>query len=253
MPKLTFSSAGSDPNALTYAGAWVTATSYSKNNQVGHDGDLFICIESHTSAAGNEPGTGASWTDYWARSVDMLTAGQIAAAAGTGTPGSGNKYVTADTLGSHTGLTGSNAHGLGTIATQTASSVSITGGAISGTAIVNPEVVKTETGSLSAAECSNTLISNYGQGAAMTLTLPTAAAGLSFVFTVITTGNAAHIKAGASDKIYWSGVIMDDGDKLSLATPVAGNCVSLFSFKTGASSYDWQAVDISGTWSDGGA
>jgi hypothetical protein len=131
--------------------------------------------------------------------------------------------------------------------------VTITGGSISGTAIARLEVVKSGTGSLTAAECSNTCISNYGQSAEMTLTLPDAAAGLSFLFTVITTGNAIHLKAGSSNRIYLDGVALNVGNKVSCSSPSVGNCIAFFTFKTGASTYDWIAKTQAGTWVDGGA
>jgi len=114
------------------------------------------------------------------------------------------------------------------------------------------EVSKTATGDLTVAECCNTVISNYGQDAAMTLTLPTAEAGLSFIFTVTTTGYAIHLKAGANDKVYLDSIALDDGDKVSLATPAVGNAISCMSFKNGASGYDYIMTTISGVWTDGG-
>ena len=131
--------------------------------------------------------------------------------------------------------------------------VTITGGSISGTAIAGLEVVKSGTGSLTAAECSDTFISNYGQSAEMTLTLPDAAAGLSFLFTVITTGNAIHLKAGSYNRIYLDGVALNVGNKVSCSSPSAGDCIVFFTFKTGASTYDWIANTQAGTWVDGGA
>ena len=115
------------------------------------------------------------------------------------------------------------------------------------------EVVKSSTTTLSATECRNTTISNYGQTAEMTLTLPTADAGLGFIFTVITTGYAIHLKAGSSDKIYLDGVALDDGDKASRSSPAVGDSIVFYSFKTGASTYDWIAFSQNGTWVDGGA
>jgi hypothetical protein len=87
----------------------------------------------------------------------------------------------------------------------------------------------------------------------MTLTLPTAVAGLSFIFTVTTTGYAVHLKAGASDKIYLDGVALSDGYKVSCASPTVGDSIIFYSFKTGASTYDWIAISQSGTWINGGA
>ena len=53
--------------ALYYeAPQWFTSEAYALNDVVSNDGDVYRCILGHTSAAGNEPGTGASWTTYWA-------------------------------------------------------------------------------------------------------------------------------------------------------------------------------------------
>lgn len=115
------------------------------------------------------------------------------------------------------------------------------------------EIVQATTDTLTAAEMSGTFISNFGQGAANTQTLPTAAAGLNCVFQIFTTGNAFHVKAGATDKIYFDGTALDDADKVSLATPAAGDFITFAAFKTGASTWDWLARTGNGTWTDGGA
>lgn len=114
-------------------------------------------------------------------------------------------------------------------------------------------VNKTATGSLSATECINTLIDNYGQGAAMTLTLPTAAAGYYCIVAVVTTGYAIYIKAGASDKIYLDGTALDDADKVGISSPALGDCIQFMTYRTGASSYDWMASSGVGLWVDSGA
>jgi len=119
------------------------------------------------------------------------------------------------------------------------------------------EVVPTFTAgavTLTATQCTNTIISNYNQSEASTITLPAATSGLSFIVTVVTTGvGALHVKAGASDKIYLDGVALDDADKVSLATPAAGDCIAFFTWKSGASTYDWIALTQTGVWADGGA
>lgn len=113
---------------------------------------------------------------------------------------------------------------------------------------------ETATDTLTAAQVNGGIVSNYGQGAATTLTLPAAAAGYNFIVVVGTTGNALHIKAGASDKLYLDGVALDDGDKASLATPALGNTLTCFTFQTGASAYDWICTGGGGAaWTDGGA
>ena len=114
-------------------------------------------------------------------------------------------------------------------------------------------VVKTATGDLTAAEVTNTIINNYGQGAETTLTLPAAAAGMNFMLVISTTGNAIHIKAGASDKIYLDGTALDDGDKVSLAVPAVANSATFITIQTGAAAWDWVCQTILGVFTDGGA
>lgn len=111
----------------------------------------------------------------------------------------------------------------------------------------------TSTATLTAVQTSGTVLSNYGQSAEATLTLPAAAEGLGLTFIVTTTGNALHIKAGASDKIYLDGAALDDGDKVSLATPAVGDAVSCLAFRSGESTWDWLCTSIAGAWTDGGA
>lgn len=115
-------------------------------------------------------------------------------------------------------------------------------------------IVKAATATLTAAECTSTIIENYGQSAANTLTLPAAAVGLNFIAQVFTIGQGAfNIKAGTGDKIYFDGTALDDGDKVSCATPVVGNFITFWVIKSGASTYDWMAASGQGTWTDGGA
>ena len=115
-------------------------------------------------------------------------------------------------------------------------------------------ITQTATDTLTAAEVSGTQVSNYGQLAANTQTLPAAASGLNFTVVVGTAGaGAVNIKAGASDKIYLDGTALDDGDKASCATPAVGDSLYCVAFQTGASAYDWMCNTVTGTWIDGGA
>lgn len=114
-------------------------------------------------------------------------------------------------------------------------------------------VTQASTDTLTAAECKNSVISNYGQAAENTQTLPAAAAGLNGVVRIATAGAGAfHLKAGASDKIYLNGTVLDDGDKVSLAAPAIGNKFKFESFQTGASAYDWMVTSGFGILVDGG-
>jgi hypothetical protein len=111
----------------------------------------------------------------------------------------------------------------------------------------------TATGDIGVNHCNGSVINNYGQAAEATLTLPAAASGLHLRVIVSATGNALHIKAGAGDKIYLENTALDDGDKVSLATPEVADNAEFFAFQTGASAWDWCCQTGAGTWTDGGA
>lgn len=108
-------------------------------------------------------------------------------------------------------------------------------------------------GALSVADVTNTLITNYGQGAAdVALTLPTAAAGMSFVAVVgtVQAGNTWKFTADTNDKIYLDGTGGTDNQS-AIVTPAVGDCITLFTFQTGEGAYDWIAKTVSGTWTAG--
>ena len=116
------------------------------------------------------------------------------------------------------------------------------------------EIIQASTDTLTAEECYGTIINNYGQGSANTQTLPTAAEGLSGTCVIATAGAGAfNLKAGPSDKIYLDGTALDDGDKVSLATPLVGNTFSFWAFQNGAAAWDWIVFSGTGTLTDGGA
>ena len=141
--------------------------------------------------------------------------------------------------------------------------VAITGGTIDGATIgeTTPSTIrgypkritKTETGSLSLAECSGTVVSNYGQTAEMTLTLPSAADQINFKFEVVTTGFAIYLKAAANDKFYHDGVALDDADKIGLASPAVGDHVWIEGMRSGETTYDLRSTSGIGAWADSGA
>lgn len=116
---------------------------------------------------------------------------------------------------------------------------------------LNKEIVKTTDTALTALEVSGTLINNYGQGATnVTLTLPTIAAGMSFMVILGTTQGSYFfkIKAAAGDKIYLNGVAGTDGYSVRVAAATAGNSASFFAFQTGSGAYDWFCSTSYGTW-----
>ena len=133
--------------------------------------------------------------------------------------------------------------------------VSLTGDTMTGPLAAKIKTVtQPTTDTLTVPEVSGTQISNYGQGAENTQTLPAAEEGLNGVVVIGTAGaGALHLKAGGGDKIYLNGVALDDADKASLSTPAVGDYFTFESFKTGASDYDWMVISGQGTLSDGGA
>jgi len=154
--------------------------------------------------------------------------------------------------------------GTQTISDLVATTADINGGTVDATTIgeTTPNtgrfLLKTieqpATDTLTAIECSGTKISNYGQSAENTQTLPTAAADLSGIVVIETEGAGAfHLKAGANDKSYLNGTAMDDGDKVSITTPTIGDFFSFWSIRTGASTYDWIISSGAGVLIDGGA
>ena len=110
------------------------------------------------------------------------------------------------------------------------------------------------TGTLSVDNMSGTIISNYGQTVENTITLDTCVDELNFLFQIEATGvGDVHIKAGSTDKFYFDGVALDDGDKITCTAPAIGDYIAIWVIQTGASSFDWLAESGRGTFSDGGA
>jgi hypothetical protein len=108
---------------------------------------------------------------------------------------------------------------------------------------------------LTAVEMHSTQVFNTGMGAAdVVLNLPAAAAGLSALFVVgtVQSGKDWKVRAGASDKILaiaadGSVTAGSDNGYYGFAAPAVGNCFAVWSFKSGASTWDWMAKAISGT------
>lgn len=197
---------------------------------------LYISLDvtPHVATLDDAPGTGASWESHWAAVGTIITPTKVTKLDGIEAGADVTDAVNVAAAG----------------AVMNGRDISETNPAAG---IQNKHVTKASTGPLTAAECTNTVISNYGQGAEMTLTLPTAAAGLSFLLMIITTGNALHAKAGTNDKIYLDGTALDDADKVSLASPAAADCAAFWTWVTGDGTYDWYVNTIKGVWKDGGA
>ncbi len=117
------------------------------------------------------------------------------------------------------------------------------------------EICQPTSDSLTAEELKGTIINNYGQGAANNLqSLPTAAEGMSFLV-ICGTAQAANyfrFQADTNDKIYLDGVAGADNGYVTIAAPVVGSVILLYTFRTGETSYDWFANTVSGAWAAGG-
>ena len=106
---------------------------------------------------------------------------------------------------------------------------------------------------LTAAECSGTIVSNYGMtDADCTIDLPTAAEGLAFV-AILPAVRAHffkfHCPAAQADKIYLLGVAGSDDGNVGVASGYAtGSAASFFTFKASDGGYDWLCIPIFGTW-----
>lgn len=46
-------------------GAWIVTTDYFIDDAVTNGGETYVCYVDHTAAAGDQPGVGANWEDYW--------------------------------------------------------------------------------------------------------------------------------------------------------------------------------------------
>lgn len=117
---------------------------------------------------------------------------------------------------------------------------------------LNKEILVPDSASLTAIQCSGTIINNYGMADAnAVIDLPAAAAGLSFMV-VLGAARAKYYRLkcldAANDKIYLNGVAGADDGYVQIAAAVVGAAISFFTFQTGSGAYDWFAIPISGLW-----
>jgi hypothetical protein len=117
----------------------------------------------------------------------------------------------------------------------------------------NKEIFVTASGSLIAAQCSGTIISNYGMtDADCIIDLPTAAVGLAFLC-VLPAVRARYFRlrcpSARSDKIYLDGIAGADDGYVGVAsgyTTLAA--ISMVAVKASDGNYDWFATTITGGW-----
>ncbi len=122
-----------------------------------------------------------------------------------------------------------------------------------GPAITAAEVDGSTAFALSAAQVSRTIINNYGQGAAnVNLTLPTAAAGLTFIGIVGTAQAANYWRFTSGSANIYANVgagLVSGKTYISIAVPTVGARISFFTVKTGAATWSWMCGSSEGTWS----
>lgn len=102
---------------------------------------------------------------------------------------------------------------------------------------------------LTAAQVTGTIIDNIGQTGAVDLQLPAAGAGMNFLLMVGVAGsNAWRIRANAVNKIYLNGTAGANNGYVGISAPTVGAYLSVWAFKTGASTYEWMAAVGNGAW-----
>jgi hypothetical protein len=142
---------------------------------------------------------------------------------------------------------------MGTKIIRSTNYATIVGGTITGVTVrslFDPDVVLS--GTLTANQCSGGVITNYGQGAAdTTVGVPTAFAGGNFLV-VIGTAQAANDYildlATGTEVMYLDGVALGAGKSIYIAAPTVGAAIQFIAQQTGASTYQWFAYTIAGSW-----
>ena len=123
-------------------------------------------------------------------------------------------------------------------------------------------VEKSTDATLTAAECSDSLITNRGwTGAAdMTLILPEAdtsvGAGLKFKLLIVVTDAAEDLyidTEGSTTKIYLDGVAGADGHRIWTQEPTIGEAIFCQTATLDSSTYDWFCDSINGNWQNKGS
>ena len=139
--------------------------------------------------------------------------------------------------------------GLGSIATQNADNVTITGGSVENATIAPKIITKSGSGSLSAAECTGTIIHLYGQTLDTTLELPAAFANGNFVFVVdATVDKYVRLDPTGSEVQSLDGTDLTAGYYVGLTTAVKGAVIQYIAIRTGASTYQWAAFTVTSAW-----
>lgn len=99
------------------------------------------------------------------------------------------------------------------------------------------------------------IINNYGQTDDAVYWLPTATQNMEayIVCGSAPGGKTLAIKADTNDKFYFSGGGSSSDGDIVYKSPSIGDCLHIFSFKTGSSTWDWLVIPLIGSWSYGAA
>lgn len=73
--------------STTFVGNWQTATGYSEQDQVTHNGSSYSATADHTSGVSTEPGVGGSWQTVWQLAAARGATGPQGATGATGAIG----------------------------------------------------------------------------------------------------------------------------------------------------------------------
>ena len=111
------------------------------------------------------------------------------------------------------------------------------------------EIIKTASGTLTAAEVSGTAINNYNQSDNVALELPAAAEGYSALITLGTTVAKYFRLTPASGEIIALDGATTGADKyIEIASAVKYASIYIYTIQTGASTFEWCANTIVGLW-----
>ena len=101
-------------------------------------------------------------------------------------------------------------------------------------------------------QCSGGQINNSGQATAnVNWTIPIPAVVTGMHFTVILTDTVAKfflLDPDASDYVWLNGVVGTQGKGVQITSAVQGAAIQFKAFQTGAATWAWYAVTVSGPW-----
>jgi len=116
-------------------------------------------------------------------------------------------------------------------------------------AVLTKNVIKSGSAILTADECTGMAITIYGQTDDVTLTLPTAFAGGSFRVQVSADlAKYIRITPNGSEIQSFDGIDLNAGYYVYLSAATKGAMIQYVAIKTGASSWQWCALTITGQW-----